>query len=106
MDTGAFLAYLRISLRSEIPVILLTAATARTAEPLLEQGATEYILKPFDIDDLLLGVARYLRPRKSTRITLASTLGPSMRSGVDGDDRTPLSAFSPPASLGRPCSGA
>ena len=65
LDSGAFLAYLRTSLRSDMPVILLTATSAGAAEHLVEQGATEYLLKPFDIEELLLGVARYLRPGKS-----------------------------------------
>jgi two-component system nitrogen regulation response regulator NtrX len=45
---------------SNIPVILMTASP-RAAESLLVQGATEYLPKPFDIDQLLECVARYTR---------------------------------------------
>jgi CheY-like chemotaxis protein len=45
---------------SDIPVVLMTASP-RAAEPLLVQGATDYLAKPFDIDQLLSCVARYTR---------------------------------------------
>ena len=43
---------------SDIPVVLMTASP-RAAESLLVQGATDYLAKPFDIDELLDCVARY-----------------------------------------------
>jgi CheY-like chemotaxis protein len=44
-----------------IPVVLMTASPS-AAENLLAQGATDYLAKPFDLDNLLACVERYVRP--------------------------------------------
>ena len=46
---------------ADIPVVLMTASPS-AAENLLAQGATDYLAKPFDLDQLLACVARYVRP--------------------------------------------
>jgi CheY-like chemotaxis protein len=45
---------------ADIPVVLMTASPS-AAEGLLAQGATDYLAKPFDLDELLVCVARYVR---------------------------------------------
>src|SRR5262245_12680168 len=50
---------------TDIPVVLMTASPS-AAETLLEQGATAYLAKPFDLDQLLACVARYVRHEGSS----------------------------------------
>jgi two-component system, OmpR family, alkaline phosphatase synthesis response regulator PhoP len=50
---------------SNIPVVLMTASP-RAAEQLLATNAVDYLAKPFDIDQLLECVARYVRPPASS----------------------------------------
>ena len=64
---------------SDIPIVLMTASP-HAAETLLIQGATDYLPKPFDIDQLLECVARYARannqphgPNGSTNSTTPQT---------------------------------
>lgn len=45
---------------ADIPVVLMTASPS-AAESLLAQGATGYLAKPFDLDNLLACVKRYVR---------------------------------------------
>lgn len=45
---------------TDIPVVLMTASPS-AAQNLLAQGATDYLAKPFDLDQLLECVARYVR---------------------------------------------
>jgi CheY-like chemotaxis protein len=47
---------------SEIPVVLMTASPRAMATM---PGATDYLAKPFDIDELLECVARYARPHSN-----------------------------------------
>lgn len=47
---------------ADLPIILMTAAADRAAD-LTTQGATACLLKPFDIDELLACVARYVSPQ-------------------------------------------
>jgi CheY-like chemotaxis protein len=46
---------------ADLPIILVTAAVDRAAD-LIRQGATACLLKPFDIDELLGCVKRYVSP--------------------------------------------
>ena len=55
------LAYLRGASQATIPMVLMTAAT-QDAAPLLVPGAIECLAKPFDLDQLLECVARYVQP--------------------------------------------
>lgn len=48
-----------------IPVVLMTASPS-AAENLLAQGATDYLAKPFDLEQLLECVARYVQPEDSS----------------------------------------
>ena len=52
--------YLKRHHLTTIPVVLMTASPS-AAENLLAQGATDYLAKPFDLDQLLACVARYAR---------------------------------------------
>ena len=45
---------------TDIPVVLMTASPS-AAQDLLAQGATDYLAKPFDLDQLLECVARYVQ---------------------------------------------
>ena len=44
----------------DVPVVLMTASPS-AAESLLARGATDYLAKPFDLDQLLACVARYVQ---------------------------------------------
>ena len=44
-----------------MPIILMTASPS-AAEQVMSQGSVDYLPKPFDIDQLLAAVARYLEP--------------------------------------------
>jgi CheY-like chemotaxis protein len=44
----------------DIPVVLMTASPS-AAQNLLAQGATDYLAKPFDLDQLLACVERYVQ---------------------------------------------
>jgi len=57
---------------SNIPVVLMTASP-RAAESLLVQGATDYLAKPFDIDELLDCVARYVGGSSRSKVNGSST---------------------------------
>ena len=51
--------YLQSNELANIPVVLMTASPS-AAEHLLAQGATDYLAKPFDLDNLLACVERYV----------------------------------------------
>jgi DNA-binding response OmpR family regulator len=55
---------LRSSGISDVPVIIMTAGSYN-AETLVAQGATDYLAKPFELDELLSCVARYAQPQQS-----------------------------------------
>jgi CheY-like chemotaxis protein len=57
---------------SYIPVVLMTASPS-AAQNLLAQGATDYLAKPFDLDQLLECVARYVQ-REGTAPAQSSAL--------------------------------
>jgi CheY-like chemotaxis protein len=57
--------YLQRHSLADIPVVLMTASPS-AAENLLAQGATDYLAKPFDLDQLLACVARYVRHEGSS----------------------------------------
>ncbi len=44
----------------DIPVVILTASTHRMTDKVKEIGADNYILKPFEPQDLLLKIKKYL----------------------------------------------
>jgi DNA-binding response OmpR family regulator len=47
---------------ADLPIILMTAATDRAAD-LTTPGAAAWLAKPFDIDELLACVERFVSPR-------------------------------------------
>jgi two-component system response regulator VicR len=58
-----FVRDLRRDGRSDLPVILMTADTA-SARALETEGIAYCLLKPFDLDDLLSCVAKYIRTQQ------------------------------------------
>jgi DNA-binding response OmpR family regulator len=48
---------------ADVPVVLMTADSA-SAKALEAAGAAMCLLKPFDLDDLLACVAKYIRPQQ------------------------------------------
>jgi two-component system response regulator MprA len=56
--------YLQSNHLADIPVVLMTASPS-AAEHLLAQGATDYLAKPFDLDNLLACVERYVRTEET-----------------------------------------
>jgi CheY-like chemotaxis protein len=60
--TGRLLLYHLLSRgMSDIPVILMTASPG-AAEEFADNTSVDYLAKPFDIDELLSCVSRYIRP--------------------------------------------
>jgi DNA-binding NtrC family response regulator len=52
----------------EVPVLIMTSyASVRSAVESMQLGATDYIAKPFDHDDLLITVERVLKQRRLAR---------------------------------------
>jgi DNA-binding response OmpR family regulator len=49
--------------RADVPVVLMTADSA-SARALEAEGIALCLLKPFDLDDLLACVAKYIRPQQ------------------------------------------
>ncbi len=71
MDGLALLEHIR-DLSATLPVIVLTAyGTVDTAVQAMKLGAFDYILKPVDVDELKMVVARALRVQEITRENLA-----------------------------------
>ena len=58
-----FVRDLRRDGRADVPVILMTADAVST-KALEAEGIAVCLLKPFDLDDLLACVARYIRPQQ------------------------------------------
>jgi CheY-like chemotaxis protein len=50
---------------ADLPVVLMTA-DSQSARALEAKGIAMCLLKPFDLDDLLACVAKYIRPHKQT----------------------------------------
>ncbi len=44
----------------DIPVVILTASTSRITDKVREIGADDYVLKPFEPQDLLLKIKKFL----------------------------------------------
>jgi CheY-like chemotaxis protein len=61
MSGVELIAQLRRAGLATMPIVLLTASP-RDAAPLLVPGAIECLAKPFDLDDLLACVARFVQP--------------------------------------------
>lgn len=55
---------LRADGMSNVPVVIMTAGSY-TTEVLVAQGATDYLAKPFELDDLLACVSRYVPLNRS-----------------------------------------
>jgi DNA-binding response OmpR family regulator len=58
-----FVRDLRSSGHTELPVVLMTADSV-SAKALEAEGVAFCLLKPFDLDDLLACVAKYIRPQQ------------------------------------------
>jgi DNA-binding response OmpR family regulator len=58
-----FVRDLRRDGRADVPVVLMTADSV-SAKALEAEGIALCLLKPFDLDDLLACVAKYIRPQQ------------------------------------------
>jgi DNA-binding response OmpR family regulator len=83
MSGAELLAQLRATGLLTMPIVLVTAAPQEAA-PLLVPGAITCLAKPFDLNNLLACVARYVRPVYS-----AAAAG-SAPSGLSGRERAGL----------------
>ena len=61
MSGAELIARVRIGGLTTLPIVLLSTVSLHTA-PLLVPGLIECLAKPFDLDDLLACVARYVQP--------------------------------------------
>jgi DNA-binding response OmpR family regulator len=61
MSGAELIAHLRATGLAAMPIVLLTASP-QDAAPLLMSGAIECLTKPFDIEDLVACVARFVKP--------------------------------------------
>jgi len=61
VSSALLVAQIRAGSSARLPIVLMTTASLNAA-PLLSAGAIECLDKPFDIDDLLACVGRYVQP--------------------------------------------
>ena len=71
---GALIAQVRAVGPAAMPIVVMTTAP-RAADPLLVPESIEFLAKPFDLDDLLACVARYVQPSQAAdqRLMLNAT---------------------------------
>ena len=71
MDGAALIAGVREVAPATMPIVVLTTAP-RAIAPLIVPESIELLAKPFDLDDLLVCVARHVRPAQAVDQRLAS----------------------------------
>ena len=71
MGGAALITQLREGRAASVPIVVMTT-TPREAAPLLIPKSIEWLAKPFDIDDLLACVARYVQPSSALGIFAAA----------------------------------
>jgi DNA-binding response OmpR family regulator len=71
MDGAALIARVREVGPATMPIVVLTTAP-RAIAPLIVPESIELLAKPFDLDDLLVCVARHVRPAQAADQRLAS----------------------------------
>jgi CheY-like chemotaxis protein len=64
MSAAELIAQVRVSGLATLPIVLLSTVSLH-ATPLLVPGHIECLDKPFDLDDLLACVARYVQPAQA-----------------------------------------
>jgi CheY-like chemotaxis protein len=64
MSAAELIAQVRVGGLATLPIVLLSTVSLHTA-PLLVPGRIECLDKPFDLDDLLACVARYVQPAQA-----------------------------------------
>jgi DNA-binding response OmpR family regulator len=67
---AALIAQVRAVGPATMPIVVMTTSP-HDAEPLLVPGSIECLAKPFDLDDLLARVARYVQPAPAVDELLA-----------------------------------
>ena len=72
--SAALIAQMRQVSPATMPIVVMTTAP-RDATPLLVSGSIECLAKPFDLDDVLACVARYVQPAAAAdqRLALSAT---------------------------------
>jgi CheY-like chemotaxis protein len=68
VSSARLVAHIRAEISARLPIVLMTT-TSPDAAPLLNAGAIECLAKPFDIDDLLACVGRYVQPYQAMELT-------------------------------------
>jgi CheY-like chemotaxis protein len=68
VSSAWLVAQIRTGSSARLPIVLMTT-TSHDAAPLLSAGAIECLDKPFDIDDLLVCVGRYVQPYQVMDLT-------------------------------------
>ena len=71
IDGAALIAQVREVAPATMPIVVLTTAP-RAIAPLIVPESIELLAKPFDLDDLLVCVARHVRPAQAVDQRLAS----------------------------------
>jgi DNA-binding response OmpR family regulator len=71
MDGAALIAGVREVAPATMPIVVLTTAP-RAIAPLIVPESIELLAKPFDLDDLLVCLARHVRPAQAADQRLAS----------------------------------
>jgi DNA-binding response OmpR family regulator len=72
MHDAELIEHMREAVLATTPMVLMTTAP-RAAAPLLALGAVECLAKPFDLDELLACVARYVQPAQTVKPSMYST---------------------------------
>jgi CheY-like chemotaxis protein len=80
MSGAALIARVRASGLATVPIVVMTTAPGDAA-PLLAQESIECLAKPFNLNDLLACVARYVQPDQAVD-------RPAVRYYVDQPDRS------------------
>jgi DNA-binding response OmpR family regulator len=70
VDGAALIARVREVGSATMPIVMMTTAP-REVGPLLVPESTEFLAKPFDLDDLLACVARHVQPAQAADQRLA-----------------------------------
>jgi DNA-binding response OmpR family regulator len=72
MTASDLITQLREAGVTSLPIVVMTTDSPRAA-PLRLSSVSDYLRKPFDLDELLARVARYVQPARAAETALLST---------------------------------